>query len=101
MGFRSVSLPGGLGSIPIPTFSVSTRPLSSYFGGLGNRLDPVGGRGPREYARQPDDPTSGRQPYPGRTVTNNYYSLSATDFDRRVQEVVIAPQAQAFAVGAP
>ena len=101
VGFRSVSLPGGLGSVSIPTFSVAFRPLSS-FGGFGARIPSIGGndRSPRDYARQPTHPGTGGQPYPGRTV-NNYYSLSATDFARAVNAIVAAPAAQARAVGLP
>ena len=100
----------GPAQIPYPTISVSSRPLSSlanipqiptisaplsltpsrpgYLEGQAGSL-----------SQRPDSFITGGGGTRG--TTNNYYSLTATDFAREVERLINAPGAQARAVGAP
>lgn len=83
--------------IPYPTFSVTTRPLSSIVSLPQIPTIPLGtgqpvGRGGGGNIPLEDPRNFG--------TTNNYYSLTAQDFARAVEAVVNAPGAQARAVGA-
>ena len=88
--------------VPYPTFSVGSRPLSSYIGTpristIGASPVTIGSPGGAPAARGgPGRFTSGQA-----GVTNNYYSLAAADFRRETEAIINAPQAQARAVGAP
>ena len=95
VAYKSV---GGI-SIPYPTFSVSTRPLSSLIDLPTIPTIPVnaGDAATRRFDETGDAVGSDRNQG---GATNNYYSLSATDFARRVQEIINSPNAQARAVGA-
>ena len=88
-------------SVPYPTFSVSTRPLSSFISlpqipTIPERQT----KAPRVYNNF-DDPELGSAAGNTAPMTVNYYSLSALDFRSEVESVINGPGAQARAVGAP
>ena len=93
VGYKSV----GPLSIPYPTFSVSTRPLSSYVGlpqiaSIPSTVKPSAPLGAYAGGLAQNAPSG---------TTNNYFSLSAADFGKQVERITNAPNAQARAVGAP
>ena len=85
--------------VPYPTFSVGTRPLSSYIGLPQIPTIPTPSADPRQQTPSFRGGSSGGPGTNGPIV--NYYSLASTDFAREVERLINAPGAQARAVGAP
>ena len=85
--------------LPYPTFRVSTRPLSSFSSAFSTRIPTIATRDQEDRTQSSIDRDFGQQR--GGGTTNNYYSLAANDFDRRVNGIVNAPNSQAVAAGLP
>ena len=94
MGYRSI----GPLSIPYPTFSVSTRPLSSYIGSS-QIATPLLTSVPDHEIRRLQNAPGANVPQGG--TTNNYFQLLRSEFNRAIEYAQSQPGAQARAAGLP